>query len=227
MDHRGFPQQSRAFSLIELIVSIGVLMVLVSLLVPALARSSDRARTVRDMATMRQNSAAIAAYTSDYQDIHPIAFSTASQSASYWYQPLVARGYIGTVASVDPSSHRRTGGVMAFMSVCMVMDPDLMLPGRTRPFTTVPSYAVRLASVPYPSLKGQVFKMGDTGLLYEQGGRYLCCQPPYWRAPIAMCDGSTLTASMLELNGGTPPLIVDHIGAPVWTSWGGYAARDR
>lgn len=53
-----------------------------------------------------------------------------------------------------------------------------------------------------------------------------CCVNPR-PTPIAMCDGALIFANYLELSGGKEPLVVDLIGEPVWTTWGGCLARDK
>ena len=61
----------RAFTLVELLVVIGILAVLAGLLLPVLLRSREHARKANCQANLRQIGVALEMYTSDYDDVLP------------------------------------------------------------------------------------------------------------------------------------------------------------
>lgn len=79
---------------------------LVSFFIPALAKAAESGRGTQDAATARQNVALIAMYASDHKDLHPIATDRAFSAAPFWYRPLLAHGYVSSVAEIDPRIFR-------------------------------------------------------------------------------------------------------------------------
>jgi len=70
---RAMPFQRRAFTLIELLVVIGIVAVLISLLVPAVNRAREQAKSVRCLSNLRQLAQAAAIYANAYQEYYPIS----------------------------------------------------------------------------------------------------------------------------------------------------------
>lgn len=64
----------RAFSLIELLVVIGVLAIVLSLVLPALARSRGQAREISNLSNCRQLATLVTAYATDNKDLPPTVF---------------------------------------------------------------------------------------------------------------------------------------------------------
>jgi prepilin-type N-terminal cleavage/methylation domain-containing protein len=64
----------RAFSLIELLVVIGVLAVVLALVLPALAKSRGQARQVSNLSNCRQLATLVTAYATDNKDVAPTLF---------------------------------------------------------------------------------------------------------------------------------------------------------
>ncbi|MBX3748320.1 MAG: prepilin-type N-terminal cleavage/methylation domain-containing protein [Verrucomicrobiae bacterium] len=75
----GRTRRHPAFTLVELLVVIGIVALLTSLLLPALARSKDRTRSVACLGNLRQMAIAAEAYTLAHDDAYPIAYYTLVQ----------------------------------------------------------------------------------------------------------------------------------------------------
>lgn len=214
----------RAFTLIELLMILGVVSILLALILPALGSSWDLAQRTRDLGQLRSNVTLIGNYTNDYRDIYPIAFEGAGPSATQWHVALLDGGYISSEVEADPIGKSRYDNVRFWMSKCMVFSPRLMLPGATIPVDDQMSVAVKVHQVTYPSAKGLMYQWSSDAPLH--GRNYFCCVMN-WKAPVGFADGSGEFGSYLDYNAGTRPVIVDTIGIPVFTTWGGYLARDR
>lgn len=218
------PVSRRAFTLIELLMILGVVSILLALILPALGSSWDLAQRTRDLGQLRNNVTLIGNYTNDYRDIYPIGFESAEGSAMFWHSALIRGGYLASQMEADPVGKGRYDYVRFWMSQCMVFTPRLMLPGATIPVEDQMSIAVKTHQVTYPSAKGLMFQMtADVPVSPENK---FCCVMD-WKAPVGFADGSGELGSYLDYNAGVRPVIVDTIGMPVFKTWGGYLARDR
>ena len=109
----------KGFTLVELLVVIGIIAVLASLLLPALARAKEKAKVVRVHAELRGIGLALEMYSSDYRNkLPPVRVNCNSDLSSHWCQlpvELAAERYL-------PRSH--LGGREADLE-------DLFDPGHT------------------------------------------------------------------------------------------------
>jgi prepilin-type N-terminal cleavage/methylation domain-containing protein/prepilin-type processing-associated H-X9-DG protein len=91
MKPRSFPPpqpQRRAFTLIELLVVIAIIGILASLLLPALARAKEKAKTIKCINNLRQVTLATLMYGSEFNDYIVLFYDDARPTpADAWWNP--------------------------------------------------------------------------------------------------------------------------------------------
>lgn len=222
------PRSAGAFTLIELVVCLGVIMILVGLLMPTVGVAYSRARLTRELAVVRQHAIAIDAYASDSAGVYPLIGPLAFPASTDWWKCLVAAGHYQSIGDVDPAAASLgLPRVSYIMSLAMVYDHAKMAPGETVPIGEAFSCPVRQDQVIFPSAKALAFKWYEGNEDPAQGGLVYCCGGAPWEFPIALAsDGAAVSGTYLSLNGGQPPYIENSIGIPVYTTWFGCRGRD-
>lgn len=221
-----YSAQRGGFSLIELVVVLGVVMVLVGLALPSLQRAWWTGRTTSNLVVMRQNAALIHQYTEAHREIFPLSGHERSVSASfYWYRPLVAAGLLSSDREADPAGFRRYGRANVAMSECMVHPPERFVRGNTQPEELRRATPVRSSEVLFPAAKGL---LRSIRVVEERIETYWCCVPGAPAGPVAFADGSASIEYWMDLlPGGRFEPDENGIGTPVDTTWGGVKGRDR
>ncbi len=221
------------FSMIELLVVIGVILVLLGLIVPVLGRSVEQARLTADLATIRSNTSLVMQYADQNQGAYPLAGDLRCEAFKDWATPLVEASFFSTAGDADPGSFSRYGRITFVLSMSLVADVREFEWGATRPCDVSPSSEVGQHLVSFPSDKGLMVKQYDPAWQGRNGltepDRWFCCLSR-WEAPVAFCDGSAQLGDYLQFSPcGLPPVVVwQHgVGMPIISPWGGYTARDR
>src|SRR5688500_12596887 len=82
----------RGFTLVEMLIVLGVILVLISLLVPSMGRIRDQSRRVHCLNNVRQLALAAIAYATDDDEGHYIPPSSSNQgdNFSFWYPKYVS-----------------------------------------------------------------------------------------------------------------------------------------
>lgn len=83
----GLPvRKPRAFTLVELLVVIGIIAVLIAILLPALSKARSAAASLACLSNLRQVGTAIQMYTMDCQGLMPVGeWSWGTEGTAYWY----------------------------------------------------------------------------------------------------------------------------------------------
>lgn len=76
--------RSNAFTLVELLVVIGIIALLIAMIMPALAVARDSAKRVQCLSNLRQMVIAANAYAVTYRGSYPIAYYTASEGTTIY-----------------------------------------------------------------------------------------------------------------------------------------------
>src|SRR3954452_6792977 len=115
----------RGFTLVELLVVIGIIALLISILLPALNKARRQAKTVQCQSNMRQIAAALIMYISDNKGHFPPAQAQPQTSnviypdGFWWPNALVENKYINAPSvyerpGSDPKTDKRFDGTSVF-----------------------------------------------------------------------------------------------------------------
>jgi prepilin-type N-terminal cleavage/methylation domain-containing protein len=134
------PPTRRAFTLVELLVVIGIIAVLVAILLPALSKARRQSQTVSCMSNLRQIGLALRMYTFDHKGLLPLIRGGPGWDGAYWYVPLCK--YMGKDLSkfntAGTWSTMKIEDVQGVFKACPAYDqiaPEVWRPGYGMNFT--------------------------------------------------------------------------------------------
>jgi len=135
--------ERRGFTLVELLVVIGIMSLLIALLLPALGRARAQAKTIKCLSNLRQVGLALMMYSNDNHNWVPEDFiyaDPASTSANYrWYQfidgsnvnvhlPYLQSRKVLSCPEMEPTANDNIAATAALNSVYGMLHPQTYEP---------------------------------------------------------------------------------------------------
>lgn len=113
----------RGFTLVELLVVIGIIAVLIGILLPALSRARSAARSVQCQANLRSIGQALQMYVGAYKGFLPLGFNNSNSAAVYNWTSLLV-GMMDRGASNNSAGELANGGTTGGFRRVFI-DPEL------------------------------------------------------------------------------------------------------
>lgn len=216
----------RGVTLVEILLTIGIISLLFSMLLPALRGSQEAARSTQRLSLARNNMMLVEGYASAHRDVFPIAHAKVNPSMLAWHTPLVAAGLLEQASLADPEGFEIVGTSRFCLSGTLLHPPELMKPDATVPIEYALASPVTISDVVFPSQKGAMVQYLDFDT--STGEHVIWAWNPHRRPlrPIIMVDGSGDTARCTDFK-LDQDFFENWVGNPVISTWNGCRGIDR
>lgn len=219
----------RAFSIIELIVVLGIIMILIGLVMPAVGAARGSATNLDRASSLRQIGLAGELYCSDWDDAYAVADVYVDIYPDYlndridditlgraWPNALIDAGVIdsGTLVTLLDATPLN-------WSATMYVSPRLLRPDQIIPWEDLRTSSVRRSSARSPSRKGLL----ATSQVYRGSDEVIWALAQTVPAPIFAADGAIHQLTYRQLATPSPAPVLDY-GVPITTTWHGIAGLD-
>ncbi|CAE7840097.1 unnamed protein product [Symbiodinium necroappetens] len=209
-------------TLVELIITLGVLLVLLGILAPTLRGARDEAVELTGLSDIKQNAALVHTYASENDLYFPIGTDEDAHPTTVtgsWWRVVVKTGVLSY------EEYQQWGDRIAKLSMTAATDPRHLIRGQTvDPFLALKHIKIRTSQVRSPSAWGM---LNYPDYVDPSGYAFRWCCNDLLPSPVAFGDGSAGMYIWHELLPDGELYIENNIGYPVNTAWGGIHGRSR
>jgi type II secretory pathway pseudopilin PulG len=220
------PVFRHGFSMIELIIVIGVTMVLIGLILPSMSKSLSKAKETRSLSAIRQCVVFFQWYTDANKEYYPRGdqHERYGLSSVSWPYVMVKAGLADTPESLDPDGFNRFAMTNYAQSKTTMVDWNCFEPDQSRPSNELPPTWIRSTDVNFPDKKGFLsqIRVGDGRIETTW-----CCVDGSPKGAVAWCDLSVTHEYWRDLTHPEIPIDEYGTGSPVGSTWKGVKGRDR
>ena len=222
----------RGVTLPEVLVVIGLIVILVGLFVPVVAKARAGTREVTLLADARRYVAGITVVADDnqgrtvpYTPRGDYAGTAARLDVAMFlsYRVLVDAGVYRSWEEIDRVGHEVFGTITLMSSATLYAAPGEFRLDAPRHYAGMEATGVQLARATNPSMKGAVWQV-RTG---TAPGDIWCCGSLWNRGAIGMLDGSAGLHAAAEFEWPDGVRRDRQMGVPVVTTLGGIRGTDR
>lgn len=143
------------FTIIEMVIVIGIMTILISLVMPVLSKSDDNAKIAVCLSNMHQLAVATNAYVSDNKDYLPWHDEAWGNGARFWLSTIADPSKYNCAAMTEADYERKKSGYDA--SISNWTNPKY-LAGNDMPGVKVIDSPVRISMIARPAQKLFVFE---------------------------------------------------------------------
>lgn len=214
-------RHSRGFTLIELVMVIGVVMILISLVAPVIGRTMFLARTTKYNVAVSQAGTLVSLYCGTYKDVSPIETESAYDNLIVWPEALIRAGLISQLKELEPDANPSYGNSI-FLNRALYDRVGDMTPGQTEPMYWAQCDPIAFSSILYPSKLIIVTKnfRRDSDLPW-------CCftHVKTYPAAVGFADGHVEVGFWTDFIAEDELVIENNVGWPAHTTWYGHRGR--
>jgi prepilin-type N-terminal cleavage/methylation domain-containing protein/prepilin-type processing-associated H-X9-DG protein len=232
----GDTRKGAGFTLVELLVVIGIIALLVAVLLPALNKARRQSQTVSCMSNLRQIGLAMRMYTMDNQGWLPLIRQDPDWDGAYWFVPLCkyCGKDLGKFNTKGTYQQMRPEDIQGVFRACPAFDnpfnPESWRPGYGMNFTLMmgSTGVVRGSANSYPAMYANTFILpkNPTAEPYRVGTLKLTSIPKsYERIIVADAVNNWIGVEDGSRNRAPATLVYDFFRStdPLYAPFGGFS----